>query len=350
MHIQRRNASFKPRLEELGERIVPSTLLDLTTRGAEGVINGAVFRQVDAQPTGTGFIRSFVRLQTNAAIEQGYNTDARPLQFNENKSPQFTRSLKVGEVPLVSVAGVLYREFLLDVNQKASAPLISLDQLKIYIGSAGNLTGYDAATGKLAGLDPVYDLDADGDRSVVLDYRLNSGSGSGDMTVLFRAELFGADATKFIYLYSSFGGLHGANAGFEEWAVRASGDQGNPPPVEPSSLSGFVYNDRNQNGVFDLGDSGITGVRITLNGINDLGQNVVLAAITDGQGFYQFTGLRPGVYSLLEDQPAEYEDRDDNIGTQGGLVANDLFYEIYLAAGVNGENNNFGEFREDAPH
>src|SRR5262245_13474307 len=95
-------ATTSPRLETLEDRAVPSAspTLDLTTRGSRGEIGDALFRQTDAQPTGTGFIRSFVRLQAGAkaSVEQGYNTDARPLQFDENKSPQFTRALSLTNV------------------------------------------------------------------------------------------------------------------------------------------------------------------------------------------------------------------------------------------------------------
>src|SRR5262249_30159509 len=170
-------------LEALEDRLVLSTV-DLTTRGSEGLLNGALFRQCDAQPTGTGVIRSFVRLQTNAATEQGYNTDARPLQFDENKSPQFTRSQLLSGVPRVTIGTTTYREFLLDINQKGSAPLLSLDELRVYVGNAPNLQGYDAATKQLAGQDAVYDLDGDGaDNWVKLNYRLNAGSGAGAMFV-----------------------------------------------------------------------------------------------------------------------------------------------------------------------
>src|SRR5947207_3200256 len=132
----RRN-SMRPNLEMLDERAVPATLVDLTTRGAEDTANGAIFRQVDPQPTGTGVIRSFVRVQARG-VEQGFNTDARPLQLNENKSPQFTRSITIGDVPVVMVDGVTYREFLLDINQKASASLLSLDELRLYVSTSGN--------------------------------------------------------------------------------------------------------------------------------------------------------------------------------------------------------------------
>ena len=66
----------------LERRWVPSgTMLDLTSQGSSGVINDAIFQQSDAQPTGSGVIHSFLRIQTNAPTEQGYNTDGRPLQI-----------------------------------------------------------------------------------------------------------------------------------------------------------------------------------------------------------------------------------------------------------------------------
>ena len=82
----------RPFLEALEDRFVPSGLpLDLTTAGASGTIGGAIFQQGDTQPAGSGVIHSFVRIHGlgNVFQEQGYNTDARPLQFDENSSPTF---------------------------------------------------------------------------------------------------------------------------------------------------------------------------------------------------------------------------------------------------------------------
>lgn len=209
-------------LDRLEDRDVPSATLDLTVRGAGGEVNGALFQQVDARPTGTGKIDSFLRVQAlgNKSVEQGFNTDARPLQFDENKSAQFTRSVRVADLPLVNVGGTLYREILLDVNQKASASQLSLDELKLFVGATGNLTGYSSGT--LAGLAPVYDLDAGGDNWVKLDARLNTGSGSGDMLFYVPAAAVGSDG--FLYLYSKFGQNIAANGGFEEWAAGVGGE------------------------------------------------------------------------------------------------------------------------------
>src|SRR4051812_9726612 len=132
------------KLEALEERALMSAnpTLDLTTRGSSGWIGDAQFVQTDAQPTGTGNINSFVRVQANG-VEQGYNTSARPLQYNENSSPQFTRSLKLSEVPQVTINGKVSLEFLLDVNQTAANPMLSLDDLRVYVGDNPAASGYD---------------------------------------------------------------------------------------------------------------------------------------------------------------------------------------------------------------
>src|SRR5262245_42592001 len=108
----------------LDDRIVPAAaILDLTSAGASSSAAGAIVRQVDADFLDTDNMDTFVRIQRpgSGGSEQGYNTDARPLQFDEKNSAQFTHSLTLGSVPLIEQNNVLYREFVLDINQKASA-------------------------------------------------------------------------------------------------------------------------------------------------------------------------------------------------------------------------------------
>jgi hypothetical protein len=340
-----KSTPFAPRqvrmtLESLDSRDVPSATLDVTARGSGGTVNAALFQQTDAQPTGTGLISSFVRVQ-GTGVEGGYNTDARPLQFQENSSPKFTRSLHLSDVPVSVVDGIGYRQFLLDINQNSASPLLSLDDLKIFVGDRGNLTGYDKGTGTLAGLHAAYDLDAAGDATVLMNASLNHGSGSGDLAVFIPDALFGsASADPFVYLYSAFGKTAGAaaNGGFEEWAVLPKTDVS-----ALGSLSGRVYFDANTNGVYDSGDSGLQGVSITLTGTDDRGQEVYLTTVTDADGNYFFASLRPGTYTITETQPANYEDGSDSVGSLGGNVGNDLFTDIILRAGRNGVGYNFGE-------
>lgn len=201
--------------------------VDLTS-DSDGYIDDAYFLRIDSQSTGTGVIEPFVRLSTNQTIAQGYNTDVRPLEFDENNSPQFTRSLLLSDVPTVDIGGTYYREFLLDINQKGttSGRLLSLDTIEIYLADTGNLTGYPGGLGML-----IYDMDGGGDSWIGLDSKLNHGSGSGDMLAYIPNNLFiGGD---YIYLYSRFGENWVNNAGFEEWAVRT----GEPLPAVPAPTS-----------------------------------------------------------------------------------------------------------------
>lgn len=123
---------------------------------------------------------------------------------------------------------------------------------------------------------------------------------------------------------------------------------GTSPAFLPASLSGHVYFDVDNNGVFDTsaGDSGIAGAQVTLSGTDINGNAVHQVAMTDSAGAYAFVNLQPagvGGYTLTETQPGAYADGKDSIGTQGGVAGNDVFSQIPLVSGQNGTDNNFGE-------
>jgi hypothetical protein len=335
--------TFRPSLEPMEDRLVPSTL-DLTAPGSAEALGGAIFYQPASQPTGGGPTHTFVALNTHhhATVEQGYNTDARPLQFDEQKSHEYTHALRLGDVPTVSIGGVTYLEFLLDVNQTRSHPVLSLDELRLYVGQKPNLHGYDPTTGQLAGLTPVYDLGAGGANTVLLQAR--TGAARADMFLYVPQSLFSATGHPYVYLYSKFGGTDPANGGSEEWEVAR---RAIAPPL--GSLSGTVYFDQNQNGVFDAGDSGIAGVTVTLTGTNSLNQTVNLTTRTDANGFYSFLGLLPGTYTIVEIAPSVFQGNQlvpgtETLGTLGGTPFAPLndFGGIVLHAGGKGTGYNFG--------
>lgn len=202
--------------------------VNLTTQGSSGTANGALFQQYSPQPTGTGYINPFVRLQSNgvAPTTEGYNTSWRPLQYDEKNPLNFTHDLLLADVPLVTINGIQYREFFLDINESNAGTnnFLSLDQIQLY-QSASGLQHNHPGLGTL-----VWNLDAGTDRWIFLNYTLNHGSGSGDMAMYIANSVF--NNLPYLYLYSQFGTNYQVSAGFEEWWTRQA-----TPVTEPTALT-----------------------------------------------------------------------------------------------------------------
>ncbi|MCI0703859.1 MAG: hypothetical protein L0241_22595 [Planctomycetia bacterium] len=343
-------------LESLDDRTLPAvTVYDLTTSGAQVATGGFIASQVNTRPVAE--FTEFVRIQ-GLLTEQGYNTTASQYQFNESSSGDFSRALTLGQVPTVMVDGTAYREFVLNANQLFLTPRLSVDQVRIFLAGSSNLTGYNTSTGTLAGNNPVFDLDANGDVSLIVRAQQVNGR-FGTMTLLVQDAAFaGASDDTFVYLYSKMGERLGALAsgGAESWAVHPSSELPPPPPPPPpppgpgtSSLSGYVFVDSNENGVKDELESWLSGVTIHLTGQNDLGETVELTTITDANGFYSFESLRAGTYTLSEVQPETGNGQDlmdglDYLGSLGGdNSVNDVFSSIILENDQHGTDYNFTE-------
>jgi hypothetical protein len=322
--------------ETLDERIVPSSTptVDLTTVGAQGMVNGAIFEQGSVQPAGSGVIDAFVRIHAlgGATAEQGYNTDARPLQFNENSSPTFTRHIHLSDIPEVNIGGVNYRAFLLDINQKASQPLLSLDQVRIFEGNSGNLSSYDTKTGLLNGIAPLYDMNPGSSKNwVELNGRLAQGSGKSDMTLLVPDSYFlqadtSGNPDPYVYLFSRFGDNIITNGGFEQWAVQKGAG------AAPSSLSGYVT----------VSGNPLASQMVELTGLDNHGNSLTLFAATSASGFYSFDNLSAGTYTISVVPLPGYTETESP-GTLGGNIGTDLITAINLGAGQNGLFYNFNE-------
>src|SRR5258706_1706656 len=221
---------------------------DLTGGGSKSDTNsaGILFYSQNAQPTGSGVIDSFVRIQTNNTYVSGYNTTANGV-FDTQSTDTFDHAITLSHVPSVTgcslcVNGVSYYQFNLDINQTGVNPLFSLTDIQVFLTKTGDQSATAFDSNGVLQVDPgkqklVYRLDAGGknDLSLVndtiqLNYNLNSGSGSGEMTMLIPTSLI--DTTggyNNVVLYSQFGTgspyvakagdstLYPNNEGDEEW-------------------------------------------------------------------------------------------------------------------------------------
>ena len=126
-----------------------------------------------------------------------------------------------------------------------------------------------------------------------------------------------------------------------------------PFTTTPASITGYVYEDLNKDGVKQADEKGIPGATVTLTGTDEDGNKVELTTNSDANGFYQFVNLVPGAYSVKETQPANYKDGKDSLGTgatkAGNNDTNDVFADITLSAGDKAGNYNFGEEHINIP-
>jgi hypothetical protein len=195
-----------------------ATVVDLINGDSGTITNSygsAVFEFTQPQPTGTGYIKPFLRVQ-NDPNEQGYNTSG-GTPFDDMAGP-WTHDLTYADLVTTEVTlnGQLYFKLMLDINEPGgSKSLISLDQLQFYTSATGSLTTTDLS--QLGTLRYSFSL---GDQ-VLLDASRNNGSGSGDMFAYIPVSAFAGTAlTDFVYMYVLFGNSDKeSNGGFEEWTL-----------------------------------------------------------------------------------------------------------------------------------
>ena len=110
--------------------------------------------------------------------------------------------------------------------------------------------------------------------------------------------------------------------------------------ILPAKISGYVFQDGpaivlNQNdpvpnipairnGILTPDDMRLPGMTLQLCDatgypLSDSNGNPITTT-SDANGYYEFTGLRPGVYSIVEAQPSQYVPGIDTAGSKGGLV------------------------------
>lgn len=203
---------------DAGDFTTPSS----ATFSASG--NGGIYQAFDTG-SGSGTYTALFRIQANST-ERGYNYDyanGGTAPFDQ-KSGVGTLDLDLGSVPLVTIGGSQYLQFLVDVNENDS--LVTLTEWRIYIdtdNAVGNTDDIrvttEAGLGALGTV--VYDLDYDYVNNVAVDNTLNvtpkAGSGTSDISINMPLERFlGYQSTDNVYVWMKW---TNTESGFEEAAI-----------------------------------------------------------------------------------------------------------------------------------
>lgn len=98
--------------------------------------------------------------------------------------------------------------------------------------------------------------------------------------------------------------------------------------VNLAKISGYVYVDANKNGLKDSGEAPLVNVTIKLY---DGDGNIIGTTTTNSSGYYEFSNLIPGIYTIEEIDPDFYRSTTPN------------FINLMVAAGEHSQNNNFGD-------
>jgi hypothetical protein len=112
--------------------------------------------------------------------------------------------------------------------------------------------------------------------------------------------------------------------------------------VVPANVSGFVYLDNNQNGVFDAGDAPIPNAVVTISGPTANGAGVVSqTAVTGADGSYSFV-MPPGSYTITQADVGGLIRAASTPGNLGGTNPSPGALTVSLAGGADGVNYDFG--------
>jgi len=79
--------------------------------------------------------------------------------------------------------------------------------------------------------------------------------------------------------------------------------------VGNSAIKGIVYNDTNKDGIHQLNESGIQGLSVELHAADG---SLVSTLITDHNGYFNFTGLAAGQYTVYVVIPQGYTNSSAN--------------------------------------
>jgi uncharacterized repeat protein (TIGR01451 family) len=117
-----------------------------------------------------------------------------------------------------------------------------------------------------------------------------------------------------------------------------------------SNVSGYVYVDANNDGIFQAGEKALPNVTVYLTGTDRLGNAVSLSTTTNASGQYFFNNLVSGSYNVNNSTVAGYTAGKTTVGNNATALALDqAFSDLVLDPGVAANNFDFAMLQPAAP-
>lgn len=321
--------------------IQPSSYLNATNN--VGTISGAVYGTVKTLSSFSDDDRLF---EVDLTVRAGYGWNESGVQYNfgENR---------------VNVSGYVYEDRDSSGTRSASDKGIASTRVELYKKVGSRYVFMTAATTDSDGYYIFRNLDVDGEyyiHEVQPGNYVNAENTVGSFNDASLGSIvsmtdYGDDVRVFSINLDA--------ADKSDWEADETGIDYNFGETVLGSISGNVYQDRNDSGVKDSGDAGIGAVTVELYVWDGTQYKFLSETKTDAAGNYSFDGLDINEeYAVHEVQPKGYANRSNNVGTVNGSTVGRLvtdssysddkrvFKGISLTwSGRDGVHYNFGEIK-----
>jgi serine-aspartate repeat-containing protein C/D/E len=320
--------------------VQPSRYLNATNN--IGTISGAVYGTIETLESYGDDVRTFV-IDLTARQGYGWNESGVQYNFGENR---------------VDISGYVYEDRDSSDTFSVGDKGIANTRVELYKKVGSQMVYITSTDTDAAGYYEFKNLDVDG------EYYIHEVQPDGYVNKTNTVGSFNDKTLGSIVSMTDYGDdvrifdvdLGGADK--SEWVPGETGVHYNFGETIHGSISGYVYQDRDDSGTKTSKDAPIENVTIELYKWNGEKYVYVTETKTDAAGYYTFDHLDINEeYAVHEVQPSEYENRSNNIGsvngtTTGKLVDSEMaddariFEEIGLTwEGNSGVQYNFGEIK-----
>ncbi|TWU59988.1 Serine-aspartate repeat-containing protein D precursor [Rubripirellula tenax] len=339
-------------VKDLGEATIGGVVVTLTGTDDLGAIASQTFTTLadgaysfdglrpgtytltQTQPTGNAPSgRAYIDgRDTDGSLANGDTSANNVISSVELVAADTAVSYNFGEVVESTVSGYVYHDTDNDGERTGEVGLGGVTITLTGTDDLGNVVNRTTTTSAVSGSEGYYEF---------ANLRPSNGSGYRISETTPTGYLDGKDKI------GTQGGTLGNDRVDSVIVSDTNGTENNFGELLASSLAGIVFNDKNNDGLFNGTDELLNGVSIRLTGVDDVG-NAVDVTTTTSSGAYSFDNLRPSNatgYTITETQPTSFNDgiHSDGSLANGDVTTSNVISSINVNQDVDGTQYNFAE-------